>query len=162
MSSLTISRREYEHLIYTLPARYSSIQFSTLVLIPPGMNLATVSGLVGFAGDIILCVYEILDFAQGTILTYRYEVSRRHRVLPDISLPDATEYCRIGYPHKDVFYWYDSWPHPNDPTLASSHPHHKHIPPNIKHHRVPAPDLSFTRPNLPFLIEEIERKLLGR
>jgi hypothetical protein len=38
-----------------------------------------------------------------------------------------------------------------------THPHHKHIPPNIKHHRIPAPDVSFTRPNLPFLIEEIER-----
>jgi len=34
------------------------------------------------------------------------------------------------------------------------------IPPNIRHHRVPAPDLSFTRPNLPFLIAEVERSLL--
>jgi hypothetical protein len=50
--------------------------------------------------------------------------------------------------------------HPNDPTLASSHPHHKHVLPDIKHHRVPAPELSFTRPNLPFLIEEIEREVL--
>jgi hypothetical protein len=32
--------------------------------------------------------------------------------------------------------------------------------PDIKHHRVPAPELSFTRPNLPFLIEEIEREVL--
>lgn len=32
----------------------------------------------------------------------------------------------------------------------------KHIPPDIKHHRVPAPDLSFTRLNLPALITEIE------
>jgi hypothetical protein len=30
----------------------------------------------------------------------------------------------------------------------------------IKHHRIPAPDLSFTRPNLPFLIEEIKRQVL--
>ncbi len=36
-------------------------------------------------------------------------------------------------------------------------PHHKHIPPDIKHHRIPAPGLSFQQPNLPFLIEEIER-----
>ena len=42
-----------------------------------------------------------------------------------------------------------------------SDPHHKHIPPNIKHHRIPAPNLSFTCPNLPFLIEEIEREILG-
>ncbi len=32
----------------------------------------------------------------------------------------------------------------------------KHIPPDIKHHRIPAPELSFTQPNLPFLIREIE------
>jgi hypothetical protein len=38
-------------------------------------------------------------------------------------------------------------------------PHHKHIPPDIKNHRLPAPELSFTRPNLPFLIREIEQML---
>ena len=32
----------------------------------------------------------------------------------------------------------------------------QHFPPDIKHHRVPAPELSLTHPNLPFLIEEIE------
>ena len=41
-------------------------------------------------------------------------------------------------------------------ALADTDPHHKHIPPDIKHHRIPAPDLSFSHPNLPFLIEEIE------
>jgi hypothetical protein len=45
-------------------------------------------------------------------------------------------------------------------TLMSTQPHHKHVLPDIKHHRVPAPDLSFTRPNLPFLVEEIERQML--
>ena len=55
---------------------------------------------------------------------------------------------------------YTSWPHPNDPTLAATFPHHKHIPPDIKRHRIPAPDLSFTDPNLPTLIAEIERDLL--
>ncbi len=52
-----------------------------------------------------------------------------------------------------------SQPHPNDPTLASTLPHHKHVPPDIKHHRIPAPGLSFTKPNLPFLIEEIQAML---
>ncbi|MDM8517704.1 hypothetical protein QUF76_16020 [Desulfobacterales bacterium HSG16] len=46
--------------------------------------------------------------------------------------------------------------HPNDPFLQSSHPHHKHIPPNIKSNRIPAPLLSFTQPNLPVFIQEIE------
>ncbi len=61
----------------------------------------------------------------------------------------------------DKLYWYDSQPHPNDPSLASTHPHHKHIPPDIKHHRIPAPGLSFTQPNLTFLIHEIENTLLS-
>jgi hypothetical protein len=47
-------------------------------------------------------------------------------------------------------------------SRASTDPHHKHISPDIKHNRIPAPDLSFTRPNLPFLIREIEETLLSR
>jgi hypothetical protein len=35
----------------------------------------------------------------------------------------------------------------------------EHVPPDIEHHRVPAPGLSFSAPNLPFLIEEIELRL---
>ncbi len=35
-------------------------------------------------------------------------------------------------------------------------PHHKHTPPDIKHHRIPAPNMSFTQPNLPALIQEID------
>ena len=30
------------------------------------------------------------------------------------------------------------------------------IPPDIKHHRIPAPNMSLTQPNLPALIQEIE------
>ena len=62
----------------------------------------------------------------------------------------------------EAYIWYDSFPHPNDPALARTDPHHKHIHPDMKHHRVVAPDLSFARPNLPFLIEEIEREILGK
>jgi hypothetical protein len=51
-------------------------------------------------------------------------------------------------------------PMTDDPSLASTDPHHKYVPPDIKHHRVPAPGLSFGRPNLPVLIEEIKRDLL--
>jgi len=49
---------------------------------------------------------------------------------------------------------YDSQPHPDDPVLAVTNPHHKHVPPNIKHHRLPAPNLSLTSPNLPVVIDE--------
>jgi hypothetical protein len=37
-----------------------------------------------------------------------------------------------------------------------THPHHKHVLPDIKHNRVPAPGISFEHPNLPTLIEAIE------
>ncbi|OQY28380.1 MAG: hypothetical protein B6I38_09255 [Anaerolineaceae bacterium 4572_5.1] len=53
-------------------------------------------------------------------------------------------------------YWYDSQPHPDNPELASTHPHHKHIHPDIKHNRILAPNMSFIHPNLPALIQEIE------
>jgi hypothetical protein len=81
----------------------------------------------------------LVDFAAGEILDYGYEVWRSGEKL----------------------YWYDPQPHPGDPTLASTDPHHKHIPPDIKHHRIPAPGLSFDRPNLPLLIEEIAASLLA-
>jgi hypothetical protein len=56
----------------------------------------------------------------------------------------------------EQLYWYDDWPHPDIPELISTHPHHKHVPPELKHHRVPAPGISLDRPNLPLLIQEIE------
>jgi hypothetical protein len=79
-------------------------------------------------------VREELDFEAGLITAYGYEVYRGDERL----------------------YWYDGFPHPNDSTLASTHPHHKHVPPDIKHHRIPAQEVSFTRPNLPVLIREVE------
>ncbi len=36
---------------------------------------------------------------------------------------------------------------------------YKHVPPNIKRNRIPAPGLSFAAPNLPFLIEELVTSL---
>jgi hypothetical protein len=55
--------------------------------------------------------------------------------------------------------WHDSQPHLRDLGLASSFPHHKHIPPDIKHHRIPAPNMSFTKPNPSALIQGIENRL---
>ncbi|MDZ7262550.1 MAG: DUF6516 family protein, partial [candidate division KSB1 bacterium] len=95
-------------------------------------------GEVHFSNNIRLCVDETIDFDNNAIETYSYEV----------------------YQGDQKLYWYDSQAHPHDPGLASTHPHHKHIPPDIKHNRIPAPDLSFVSPNLPFLIEEIISTLL--
>jgi hypothetical protein len=133
------SLRDYEELIYTLPQQFRSISSSTLVVIRRGGRMVTVSGEIIFAQGYRLIVKERLTFDAGPLVLerYGYEV-----------------WCG-----NEKLYWYDSQPHPQDPALVSSHPHHKHIPPNIKRHRIPAPAISFTKPNLPFLIREIEQLL---
>ena len=55
-----------------------------------------------------------------------------------------TAYGYEAYRGEERLYWYDDFPH------------HKHIHPDIKHHRIPAPEISFEQPNLPVLIQEIE------
>jgi hypothetical protein len=159
MSNPFTSPNDYSVFIHELPQRYASIEYSSLTYIPLGSQFGKVTGMVFFANNIILCVQEFLNFELQVIEGYGYEVSRS-RVSVDRT-PSMEEYCRASYADKEKLYWYDSFPHPHDPTLASTHPHHKHIPPNIKRNRIPAPDLTFTAPNLPFLIEEIEREVLS-
>ncbi len=154
-------RSDYEQLIYLLPTQYPSIQISTLVLVPPAMDTAQVTGLVAFDDDIVLCIYELLDFQVGRIESYRYEVTRCLIPFSVSPLPAADTYCNMNCPGKEKLYWYDSWPHPNHVELAVTYPHHKHVHPDIKHNRIPAPSLRFDAPNLPFLIEEIEQQLLA-
>lgn len=155
------SPEAYQAFIYGLAERFPSIRRSTLVYIPSGELFGRAEGMLFFDQDLILCMQEYLNFELGVIEGYGYEVSRSHAT-PDIpDFPPAAEYCRASYPGKDKLYWYDSFPHPNDSSLAVTDPHHKHVPPDIKHHRVPALELSFTRPNLPFLIYEIEQLLGG-
>jgi hypothetical protein len=57
-------RVQYEQLIYTLPSRYPAIRFSTLVLAPPGLYTAQLTGLVAFASDLVLCVYKSCGFER--------------------------------------------------------------------------------------------------
>jgi hypothetical protein len=134
------SLREYEIFVYTLPQQFPSILHSTLIVIRRGRLLAELTGELAFAGGYRLAVYERFTWDAGplTIEGYSYEVWRGSERL----------------------YWYDSQPHPAEPTLASTDPHHKHVPPDIKHNRIPAPGLGFVVPNLPFLIHEIETSLL--
>ncbi len=155
------TRATYERFLYTLTAQYPSIRRSTLVYIPSGAYFGRVEGFLLFDAHIVLCVLEHLTFLpHGEIEHYSYEVSRSEMMLDQLVELLAAEYCAAAYPHKQKLYWYDSFAHPNDPSLAGTHPHHKHIPLDIKRHRISAPDLSFTRPNLPFLVEEIERQVL--
>lgn len=154
------SPKVYEAFIYSLPERYPSIRRSTLVYIASGVYFGRVEGMVFFERPIILCAEEFLNFELGVIEGYGYEVTRPHSAVTVSSFPRTTDYCRANYPHKDKLYWYDSFPHPHIPALASTHPHHKHVHPDIKHNRIPTPDLSFTMPNLPFLIEEVQQTFL--
>lgn len=154
-----LSPSSYATFIHDLPNRYSSIKSSSLTYIPLGAKVGKVIGMVFFANNIILCVQEFLNFELNVIEGYGYEISRSYAQAE--VLPKAEEYCRASYPDKDKLYWYDSFPHPNDPNLASTHPHHKHVHPNIKRNRIPAPDLTFTAPNVPFLIEEVEQMALS-
>ena len=130
------SLREYERFIYTLQQLFPSVASSTLIIIRRGRLFAELSGELTFVNGYRMGIYERLKWDAGPLVIEGY----------------SYETWRGG----EKSYWYDSQPHPHDHTLASSHPHHKHIPSDIKHHRVPAPGLSFTAPNLPFLIREIE------
>ncbi len=150
----------YETFIYSLPEHYASINRSLLVYIASGEHFGRTEGMILFDGDVVLCVQEYLNFELHVMEGYGYEVSRSHSAYSASDFPVVALYCKAAYPHKEKLYWYDSFPHPNDPSLASTNPHHKHVPPDIKRHRIPAPYLSFTRPNLPFLIGEIESDVL--
>jgi hypothetical protein len=128
---------EYEHFVYTLSQNYPSIRSSALTVIRRGATIALLTGTVELVGGYRLVDREKLSFADGpgAIVGYGYEVWRGDQLL----------------------YWYNSQPHPGDPALSETYPHHKHILPDIKRHRIPAPGLSLDQPNLPFLIQEIEQ-----
>lgn len=157
MSEPLSSPADYAAFIHNLPNLYSSIKQSSLTYIPLGAKVGKVIGIIFFENNITLCVQEFLNFELNVIEGYGYEVSRSHLEASTLKVED---YCGASYPDKDKLYWYDSFPHPNDPSLASTHPHHKHVHPNIKRNRISAPDLTFTAPNLPFLIEEIGKTVL--
>jgi hypothetical protein len=115
----------------------SNIQHHTVIVWSNSPYTGTAEGEVFFTSYVRLRMREELDFDAELITAYGYEI----------------------YQREERLYWYDDFPHPNDSTLASTFPHHKHIPPNIKRNRIPAPEMSFDHPNLPFLIQEIEKGL---
>lgn len=116
-----------------------TVNRSTLSVWSVGPRTGVAEGEIVFSNGIKLRVMEELDFEAELITAYGYEL----------------------YRYGEKLFWYDDYPHPNDPDLASTHPHHKHVPPDIKHHRIPAPQIHFTRPNLSILIAEVEEILRG-
>ncbi len=136
MSDALRTVEDYEIFLYSLSDRFPTIQQSSLVLVRRGSTLARVAGEITFEHGFRLIVRERLVFGRLPVLidSYGYEIWQ-----------DSEKLC-----------WYDSQPHPDDLALQSTHPHHKHIPPDIKHHRIPAENMSFDRPNLPELVAEVE------
>ena len=57
---------------------------------------------------------------------------------------------------------YSNWEHLEIPALAATFPHHKHVLPNLREHRVPAPGVGFASPNLDVVLEDVRRDLLQR
>lgn len=127
------SLAEYSRFVAELLAQ-RRIERSTVTLWSDSPYTGVAEGEVFFANGVRLRMREEIDFAAALITSYGYEVYRGDERL----------------------YWYDDFPHPNDPSLASTFPHHKHVPPDIKRHRVPAPGLSFEQPNLPLILQEVE------
>jgi hypothetical protein len=111
-----------------------SVNRSTVVVWSDSPFTGIAEGEVFFSNDIRLRMREELDFDEGVIAAYGYEV----------------------YRGAERLFWYDDFPHPEDTTLAPIFPHHKHVPPDIRRHRIPAPNIRFDRPNLPTLLAEIE------
>ena len=66
------SAQEYEQFIYTLPDRYPAIRTSTLVMVRESAMTARIEGQVLFDKDIVLDVWERLNFRQSVIQSYSY------------------------------------------------------------------------------------------
>lgn len=135
MTSPLRTPEDYELFLYTLGEQFPSVRHSTVTFVRQGSTLARVAGKLSFDCGVCLVVRERVVFDRLPVLieSYGYEIWH-----------DDDKLC-----------WYDSQPHPDDPDLHTSDPHHKHIPPEIKTHRIPAPDMSFTMPNLSMLIQEV-------
>jgi len=133
------SLEAYSRYVANLIERFG-VKRSTVTVWSISKYMGIVEGEMFLDGGYRLRVREEIDFEVGLIVSYGYEVYHGDKRL----------------------YWYDDFPHPNDPALAETYPHHKHVPPDIKRNRVPAPNIKFERPNLAELLEEIERISQGK
>ncbi len=136
MDAWLSSLDEYSHYVATVLDRPTVLR-STVTVWSDSPHTGIAEGEVHLVEGFRLRIREEIDFAVSLIASYGYEV----------------------YQGEQRLYWYDDFPHPNDPTLAVTFPHHKHVPPDIKRHRIPAPDIRFTRPNLSTLMQEIEAEM---
>lgn len=97
------SIEDYELFLYTLAEQFPSVKGSTLICVRRGASLARVSGEISFEQSLRIVARERLIFHRtpGVIDWYGYEV----------------------WQGAEKLFWYDSQPHPDDPTLQATHPH---------------------------------------
>src|SRR5258708_24443384 len=81
-----------------------NVQSSTVAVWSDSPYTSVAEGEVFFTNGLRLRMREEVDLNAGLIMSYGYEV----------------------YRGEERLYWYDHFPHPNDPKLASTMPHHKH------------------------------------
>jgi hypothetical protein len=133
---------DYELFLYTLVDNFSSIRYSTLTSIRKGASLARIEGEIHFEQKFRLVIRERILYNRLPVIIdwYGYEV----------------------WQGENKLFWYDPQPHPNESSLKSTYSHHKHIPPDIKHNRITASEMSFTRQNITHLIREIEEQFKSK
>ena len=133
MSEVLKSLEAYSRYVADLMDRFA-VERSTVTVWSISKYMGIAEGEIFVGEGYRLRIREEIDFAEGVVVSYGYEA-----------------YCG-----DERLYWYDNFPHPNDPTLAETYPHHKHVPPNIKRNRIPAPNMRSGRPNLAELLKEID------
>ena len=129
---------DYSNFLFSLDDKFPVISFSRINFYSIEPDLFLAKGTIEFNSEIRLTFHEVINFSKQRIVRYAYEV----------------------YQKNELLYFYDLQEHSEDSTLASTFPHHKHVSPNLKRNRQPAPGISFIKPNLPFLIQEIIDQLL--
>jgi hypothetical protein len=111
MSSALTSYTEYSQCLYHLLENRPTVESHTLTVYTTSRTVGITRGHIVFCSGYILRVFEQIDFVTHRILKYMYE---------------------LRYQNERIW-WYDPMPHPNTPELQSTHPHHKHVAPDIKH-----------------------------
>lgn len=132
------SSSDYSSFLFSLENKFPEIRNSQIKFYSIEPDLFLAKGAIEFNFEIRLTFHEVINFSKKRMVRYAYEVHQKNQLL----------------------YFYDPQEHPEDSNLASSFPHHKHIHPNIKRNRQPAPGISFDDLNLLFLIQEIIDQLL--
>ncbi len=127
-----LSRSEYEHYLYVQLPQQAEVVRSTLRLYTNSATTSIVRGQIELVNGLTVQVFEFIDLADETLLEYSYAV----------------------YEGDEKIRWYDAQPHPENPVLKQTFPHHFHAAPDIKHNRQPAPGISFDSPNLLTIIND--------